>query len=170
MKILNEFGFCTLNSFTESLITPRFGLLFIGLSGITSIGDKFFGVSNLTLFLLLVLIAIELITGIWASVVRKRRIVSKKLQRFVLKIMIYFFFIMILHALSEEATDYTKEIYSYMYSFTILYFVFVHIKSILENYTRITGKKSDFLYYLNVLNSKVFTFTPKKKDPSDPNS
>ena len=163
-NILSEFGFCSLSSFFTSLFAPKYGLLFITISSVASIGDALFGISNFSLLLLLILVKIELITGLWAAYKRKKKIVSKKLQRFLLKIMIYFFFIMIFNVLSKETLNFTKHIYVYMHSFTILYFVFVHIKSIAENYGRITGKKSEFLGYIKKMNEKFFNV--KDTDPS----
>lgn len=152
----NDFGFCNSKSLMVSLFAPEYGVLFITLSGLATLGEFCFGLSGFTLVLLLVLVKIELITGLWAAKVRGKKIVSKKLQRFFLKMMIYFFFIMILHRLAAEVTDFTHNLYSYMHSFTIFYFVFVHIKSIAENYGRITGKKSEFLDYIKKINEKVF--------------
>ena len=163
--IVEEFGFPSLKALYISLLAPKQGLLFIALSGITSIGDYFFGVSNFTLILLIVLIKIELITGIWASRVRKKKIVSKKLQRFILKLGIYFFFIMMFYKLGQDAKDFTKNIYAYMHSFVILYFVFVHVKSIGENYGRITGKKTDFTEIIKKFANKMLGL--KEKDNSD---
>lgn len=164
MTLLNEFGFTSTKSFITSLLATNYGMLFTVTTTVASFADYYFGVSNLLLILLLVLINLELITGLWAAKVRKRKIVSKKLQRFLLKIMIYFVFLVLLHRLTHEVDDLTQPIYTYMYSFTILYFVFVHVKSILENYTRITGKETDFYSYLQQMNERVFGVKPKKKE------
>ena len=156
-NLLNEFGFRNIESFWNSLVVPKYGLLFLTTSGCTAFIETYFGMRGISLILLLILIKIELFTGILASLTEKKKIVSRKLQRFVLKIMIYFFFIMIFHVLSKDVYDFTQHIYRYMHSFTIMYFVFVHIKSITENYDRITGKKSEFSYFLKRLNQKFFS-------------
>lgn len=166
-NLLNEFGFGSIKSFLASMFAPQYGALFITFSGLSSLGDVFFGVSNYTLLLLVILVKIELITGIWASKVKKRPIVSKKLQRFILKMMIYFFFIMIFHQLTNEAENFTKKIYEYMHSFTIMYFVFVHIKSITENYDKITGRRTEFLGIIDKMNEKFFGKVPDKKRKSE---
>lgn len=155
--ILNDFGFSNIKTFINSVFTPRYGLLFASLSGLGSLGEVLFGMSNFTLLILVVLVQIELLTGIWAAKIRGRAIVSKKLQRFILKIMIYFLFIVVFHRLSEDSSNLTKYLYEYMHSFTIMYFIFVHLKSITENYERITGKKSELSKLIDILNSKIFS-------------
>lgn len=154
--LLAEFGFCNFDSFLNSLFLPKVGSLLVILGSLVAIPQTYFGLSNLALVLLLVLINVELITGIWASMVKKRKIVSKKLQRFILKIMIYFLFIMTFHVMSKNALNFTKVIYSYMHSFTILYFIFVHLVSITENYGQITGKNIEFADYIKKLKEKFF--------------
>lgn len=166
-ELIRDFGFCDIKSFLTSLFVPRYSLLFISFSTPSIIGESFFGMSNYTLLLLIILIKIELITGIWAAKVKKETIVSKKLQRFILKIMIYFFFIMMFHQLSNDTTDFTQSLYEYMHSFTIMYFVFVHLKSIGENYDNITNKKSEFLILIQKMNQKFFNIRPSKKKKVD---
>ena len=157
MNVLNDFGFCNSNSFVESLLATQYKYLLIAFSGITSVGQFFFGMLDITMFLLFILMLIELVTGIWASKIRKRKISSKRLQRFGLKFMIYFFFIMLFQRLKEEpALHSTKELYEYMYSFFIMYFVGVHLKSIAENYSRISGKPSDLGGFIKKINEKFF--------------
>lgn len=162
-ELLNEFGFCGFKSFYESLVAPKYGMLFITVSSFGAFAEQYFGMCGACLILLLVLVKIELLTGIWASVKAKRKIVSKKLQRFILKIMIYFLFIMVFHILGQNTKDFTGSVYRYMHSFTIFYFIFVHVKSISENYGAITGKKSEFLELVRRMN-KLF-FKVKDEDP-----
>ncbi len=155
--ILTEFGFSSTKSLLESLLAPQYKYMLISISTLASIGESFFGLSNVSLILLVILIILELITGLWASKVRGRKIVSKRFQRFGLKFMIYFFFIIVFHRLKEEPSlESTSWIYKYMHSFFIMYFVGVHLKSIAENYGRITGKKSEFGGFIKKVNEKFF--------------
>jgi len=160
--LIAEFGFCNIKSLYDSLFTPKYGLLFITTSATLSFIEVWFGIADAILIVLLLLLKVELFTGIWAAKVEKQRIISKKLQRFILKTMVYFTFIMSFHILSCFARDFTQSVYKYMHSFTIFYFIFVHVKSIAENYSRITGNPVEFGEYIKKLNDRLFGKKPEK--------
>ena len=77
--LLHEFGFCGIKSLLTSLVAPLKAAIIVFFSSIASVGEFFFGISDLMLILLIVLIKIELITGLWAAYAKKDKIVSKKL-------------------------------------------------------------------------------------------
>jgi hypothetical protein len=159
MKILESYGWTSAQDFGYSL-APSFkyhlGMVSIVLSGVLGTLQSILGLSMITAVAFMALALVELLTGIYASViVRRQKLQSGKMSRFLIKLAIMLICLFILGAFAKEykETRLLGQLFQWMrdgvFSFTAIeYFV-----SILENLTTISGKKNNRL--LGAVKSKL---------------
>ena len=159
MKILNDFGFNTTAEFAESLF--RFSMhkpLLISASMIGVVSQfciTIFGLNLSALLILAVLLVVELITGIWASVKENHKISSRRFQRFGIKILVYFLMIIVFAIMKMFYQNlYMYYVYDTIHSFVVLYIILVYMISILENASVIIGGSREFDGLLKYLRKK----------------
>jgi len=81
--IVSNFGFEDVTDFMGSLVHKNAMLLSIPVAGVSSVIETIFGLQGLTVLAFVVLVLLELVTGLVASKVRKEPIVSHKFGRLV---------------------------------------------------------------------------------------
>ena len=147
-RILSTYGWSSLGAFALSLMpSPKYGmhkaLLMMSICWVPF--DKIFGLDGMALLALALLFATELVTGIWAAVVRKEQISSIKLSRFGLKVACYLVLIGVSHLLSVSYQTHDKAVPAWVFDWLNVFLV-VHISlenfiSVLENLAQINGKE-----------------------------
>lgn len=148
--IVTNFGFDGINDFSTSIIHKNLLLGMISLAGVSAIFENYLGLYNLTILSFVVLVMLELITGVLASKIKGIPIVSRKFGRFGLKILVWLTLMFVVNSLKKEYQVDNGVFNSLAYSlFTWLHgtlFIYVNLEyliSVLENLGVITGEKND---------------------------
>jgi hypothetical protein len=166
--VVSNFGFENITDFTNSLLHPKVVLMALPIAGISSIVESLFGLQSLTILAFIVLVTLELITGLVGAKVLGKKIESRKFGRFGLKIFVWLTLLFILNSLTKEYRNHEDLFGTMAYGlFTWLHgtlFIYINIEyliSVLENLGTITGKSNDS--FINVIKEKLKGFLGNKK-------
>lgn len=166
MSVLNtfvqHFGFDNFTDFSNSMIHAKFLILTIPTSLFTfGFVEKYLGLTPAIFFAFFVLAVLELVTGLVASRARGEKWESRKFSRFGLKILVWLCLIMVAFSFKEGyeterglQAGMIFQIFHWLHGVLIVYISFEYLISILENFSRITGKS----------NNKLITILKKKFD------
>lgn len=106
--------------------------------------DRVFGLDAAAFALLIIVMVVELTSGIYASSIRKEQFSSMKLSRFTFKVCIYLVLIAMPYVLSISFKDHGKTaaafIFDWMHLFFVGQIVIENLVSIMENLAVISGK------------------------------
>ena len=159
-EILSTYEYTGIESFLQSLFPSlKFDvsktLLLMGMA-ITSI-QNVLGVDFMAIAALVVMMVLELLTGIIASTKRAEEITSKKLSRFGIKTACYLVLMSVpyLFAISYENRGNTMAsgLFNWIHVFLVVHIVQEHLLSLLENLASIQGK--DKTYWINKIKTKI---------------
>ena len=151
-RFFMEFGFCNYNDFIESFAKVKIMPLLVMLVAPVSYCMQYFGLSDVAFGTLLILFALELVTGILKSLIKKQKIRSRPAARWGFKVLVWTFFIFMFRSFSSSYCDsWTGEVYSYMNVFTVMYVIGVYSVSIWENMVVISNNKREFGGYIGKL-------------------
>ena len=166
-NFFTEWGFDSIGCFFKSLLkVDQFAWIITGGAFLSSL-ETVFGLNAMSMLALLLLMALELLTGIIASLKRKNKIKSKKLGRFLLKSFTYWFFIGFFAIFALQFKDGLKHVaFDWLHSFIVFYVIGVYAVSIFENLSSITGKRSEFRPVIEAIKKKLL---PKKEKDEGPN-
>ncbi len=154
--ILTEFGFCGYNSLYESLTRKNSSRFLAIFAGMGTIAEGLFGLSPYSLFILFLLIVVELIVGIAAGLKRTRKFRARMLQRFGLKVFIYFILMLVLNTFQLQYEGRPEfYIYASLHSFVVFYVTGVYMISVLENTSYLLGGSKEIDRLLVVFKIKV---------------
>lgn len=149
-KITNNFGFDGSNDFFNSFIHNKYLMLTIPLASISSIFENIFGLQAITIMSFMVLLILELVTGITSSKIRGEKIVSHKFGRFGFKVFVWLCLLFITNSLrleyqnSEEYIDKVgSTLFTWLHGTLFIYIVLEYLISVLENINTITGKSNN---------------------------
>ena len=161
---VSHFGFENMSDFVNSLVHPKL-LLFtlpttlLGFS-LFSFIEKWFGLSYMVFIAFIVVLILELVTGLAASLLKGVKISSTKFSRFGLKVFVWMGLILVTNSFQTDylgrADIISKLTYNLFYTLHGLMVVYICIEymiSILENLSVITGNKEN--KFLNFLKKKV---------------
>jgi hypothetical protein len=161
--IVTNFGFSNSSDFLSSFLHVNHLSITIPIVGISSILEKYFGLSHLTIISFGLLISLELITGLISAKIKKIKLESRKFSRFGLKILIWFSLIFITNTLMLEykghqdtASSIAYTIFSWLHTFLFIYINMEYLISVLENLGVITGNKKDTNNIIKMIKDKVF--------------
>lgn len=165
LLLLHDFGFCTLADFAQSTFRINIWRYLSSVSLIFSFICGLAGLDSLVaIFFALVLVA-ELVTGITAAKLNGKKIRSRPLQRFALKIFVYIILLTTLNQLRlHYKNDLTSYIYKELYDFILLYIIGVYTVSIFENLERMDKKRGEFSKIISFITLKLNL----KKDEKHP--
>ena len=152
IKLLGTFEYASVSDFIKSLFPAlryqHLTLLTVTLSVLSMIVDKVFGMSFLAFIMLVFIMAVELISGIWASKINKQPFSSTRLSRFSFKAACYLVLIAVPYVMSVSFKDHGNHLaagaFDWLYIFLVIHIVFENVVSILENISVITGKDKTF--------------------------
>jgi phage-related holin len=161
-NIVKEYGFSCWTEMLQSTLhyknyKPMLGMS-ITLGGFSALTNKFLGLDALVYVSFVLLILIEFITGISASIKEGKKIESKRLGRFLVKITIYTLMIAIANILRiSYESDIVGKLYGFIY-WVILHFITVQmIVSVFENLSRLGYQESSRVFKkINQFMSKWF--------------
>jgi hypothetical protein len=148
--VVENFGFDNISDFYNSLIHTRLLLLTIPLAGLSSVIKNSLGLEFLTIVSFVLLITLELITGLMASKINGVKIESKKFGRFGLKIFVWSCLLFILNSIRKEWIDKTGvlptasyELFEWLHGTLFIYITLEYLISVLENLNKILGVDED---------------------------
>lgn len=147
MKLLRGFEYNSISDWFCSMF-PSFkysSTVFLATISVTSSGvEKFFGIDFLALASFALVMVVELVSGITASIIKKEKFSSSRLSRFMFKFFYYLVLISAPFLLSSyyrtHDRDNTAFIYEWVQTFLIMQIFFENMISILENIAVIDGK------------------------------
>jgi phage-related holin len=150
--VVYNFGFESYTDFSDSMIHNKLLFLTIPFAGASAFLEYMVGLQSFTLIAFVVLVILELVTGLVASKNRGEEIVSRKFSRFGFKVFVWFLLIYIVNSMKLEYrnsdTDFGSLAYGlfiWLHGTLFIYIVIEYLISVLENLGSITGNKKDNL-------------------------
>lgn len=146
-KLLLSFEYATAGELLNSLLPSTkylITLLVVSLSAIVSSIDYLFGMNAIALFAFVMILMVELTSGLYASYVQSIPFSSSRFSRFLFKLAQYLFLLFGTHALMQSYADHDKQIMSGLFdwlnNYLVVHIMFENVISILENGAVIQGK------------------------------
>jgi phage-related holin len=139
--LINNFGFENMNEFYNSFIHTKILHITIPLTFLTSFFDALFGLNILTVLAFIILLVLELLTGLVASKIKNVKIESRKFSRFGIKLLTWLLLLFITNTFKiqyENETEYFY--YRWLNSFVFMFVTTEYLISVLENISVISGK------------------------------
>jgi hypothetical protein len=157
-----------MRDFFGSLIHINFLYITIPLATICAFFERIIGLEYYSIVALILLLAMELITGLYAAKINKKQIKSKKFGRFGLKLFVWFGLLFILKSFAFDTNfDSTLEttykfFFLTLHRMILIYIVIEYLISVLENLTVITGKdNTPIITYLKTVMQSRLGFNKK---------
>jgi hypothetical protein len=164
--ILKDWGFTSMQDLLQSTlhigsIKPMM-VLSVTFGTLSSITDKYLGLEPLVYLSFLILLIVEFITGISASIKEGKKIESKRLGRFIVKIVVYTLMIAIVNILNKSFDDrIVGKIYNFIYWIIIDFITLQLIISVFENLSRLGFQESSRVF--NKINKYLSKWFDVKK-------
>lgn len=157
MNILASYGYESGNDLLVSLMpSVKYSASFLVIS-VASIGvflEQYFGLSVASLIAFVVVMPVELISGVQAS---KEPFNSRKFSRFLFKLFYYLVIIYVTHTMAEsffsKDSNAVGSLFEWMNHILIVHIVGENIISITENIAAIEGKEKSF--YITLIRKKI---------------
>lgn len=147
---MKTYDYHSLNAFILSLAPSgkyRWTAALLIMSSIWGAVDKVFGLDQEAFLALVIIFVGELISGIWAAIVRGDSISSVKLSRFGLKVVCYLIMIGVSYCFAQNFAVHKKYVAEWAFDWLNTVLVaqvgFENTISILENIAHINGKEKD---------------------------
>ena len=147
--IVNNFGFNCTHDFNNSIVHSNLLMVTIPVAGISSIMETSMGLHGLTVLAFVVLVILELITGIAASRARGEKIQSHKFSRFGLKVFVWMSLLFITNSIGLEYSGHddvlsalAKGFFVWLHGTLFIYVTLEYLISVLENLGSLTGEKN----------------------------
>lgn len=138
--LLSEFGFCGYSSLYTSLLRIDNVKVLSFFAGLGVLGETALGLKPYSLVILLAVLLVELGIGILSGVKRTRKFRGRMLQRFGLKVFLYFLLLLVFTAFKNQYSEGPEfYVYSALHSFLVFYIIGVYCISILENASYLLG-------------------------------
>jgi len=164
------FGFDCTTDFNNSLIHSNFLMITIPVAAFSSMIENFLGLQGLTVLAFVVLVILELITGIVASKNRGEKIVSHKFSRFGLKVFVWLSLLFITNSLKLEYEGHkdllsitTLGIFTWLHDALFVYVTMEYLISVFENINSLTKTKSK-KKFIDYIIDKLKNFSPSEKE------
>jgi hypothetical protein len=163
-EFVSHFGFENMSDFVNSLVHPKL-LLFtlpttlLGFS-LFSFIEKWFGLSYMVFVAFIVVLFLELVSGLAASLIKGVKISSTRFSRFGLKVLVWMGLILVTNSFqlsylgrTDIISKLTYNLFYMLHGLMVVYICIEYMISILENLSVITGNKEN--KFLNFLKKKV---------------
>lgn len=155
-SLLHEFGFCNVDQFTESLLRPKLMSFSIPFAMMGATLQLLFGLKPIVLTAFIVLLTLELSSGIFASWIEGRRITSKRMKAFLMMLFVWLCTLFIITSFKQHFIGTSIEfIFDYLFTAVILFVNIIYFKSIWENAGRIMNRKNEFAELRKLFLSKL---------------
>ena len=155
-SLFQEFGFSSADHFFTSLFRPNLLNISLPTAAFGSIIESIFGLKWVVVLAFVVLLTLELVSGIFASWIEGKEITSKRMKAFLMMLFVWLVSLFILNAFrcNFEETSSLHVVFDYLFNAVLLFVNVIYFKSIWENAGRIMNKKGEFKKLINIFNSK----------------
>lgn len=168
-NFINDWGYSSLHDLLQTTlhyknIKPMLAMS-VTMAGVSNLINKYIGLEPVTFLAFILLLLVELITGIKASIYEGNKLESRKFSRFVFKVFIYIVMISITHLFSIGSEGrIISSLYGFIHFIIIDYITIQLIISVFENLSRLGFQESSkvFKAIKNYLN-KWFDMESKKE-------
>lgn len=155
-SLLHEFGFCNVEQFTESLLRPKLLFLSVPISFMGATLQLVFGLKPIVLMAFVMLLTLELTSGIFASWIEGRKITSKRMKSFLMMLFVWLSTLFILNGFKEHFRETVLEsVFEYLFTAVVLFVNVIYFKSIWENAGRIMNRRQEFRQLRKLFLSKL---------------
>jgi magnesium-transporting ATPase (P-type) len=152
---IQEFGFCNIEQFFQSLVRPNLLSISIPAAIIGGFTQLCFGVEPIVLIAFVALLTLEVSSGIFASAMEGKKITSKRMKSFLMMLFVWLVALFILHTFEVHFEDqFLENIFNYLFTATLVFVNVIYFKSIWENAARIMDKKSEFKKFSRMFENK----------------
>lgn len=153
--MLYDFGFCGYKHLYMSLLRLDNAKILVVFALMGSVVGSWLGLSSQSILVLFILLICELMLGIGAAFTRKDRFRVGKLQKFGLKVLVYFLLLLVLYTFKLQYTGRPEEyVYAALHSFAVFYIIGVYLISALENTSYILGGSKEINVLLRIMKIK----------------
>ncbi len=172
------FGFECKQDFNDSIVHANLLTITLPVATISGFLESLMGLHGLTVLSFVILVILELITGISAAKSRGEKIVSHKFSRFGLKVFVWMTLLFITNSLKLEyinEKDFLSIIsagfFDWLHGSLFVYITLEYLISVLENLGSLTNEKSNKTL-INAIINKLNSFLnlEKSEKKSDENN
>jgi len=152
-EFFNAFGFRNFNDFIGSLIYIKSLIITIPIAALSAFAEDYLGMKWLTLLAFILLLIVEVVSGIIASTyINKEKISSIKFGRFLFKAGFWIILFFIIRSFVREYDNGTimSNLFQYLYNAIMIFVVQQYLLSFIENIGKISGKSHSPLMRLIV--------------------
>lgn len=174
--LVNNFGFSCTGDFSNSIIHSNLLTITIPFAGLSALIETSFGLRNLTILAFVVLVTLELLSGLLASKIRGEKIVSHKFSRFGFKVFVWMVLLYVVNTMkieySEQGGSFStlaSGFFTWLHGTLFIYIVIEYLISVLENLGVITGKSNDTLIMKIIKKLNGFLGDEKNKEQNESN-
>ena len=166
---LRDWGFCSLHDVFQSTLHYKnfkpMATISVTLAGASSLINKYLGLEPMVFVAFCLLLLLEFITGISASIREGKKIESRKFGRFAFKVFIYTIMISLVHIMSVNSEGrIINKVYAFIYWVIVDYISLQLIISVFENLSRLGLSESSKVFKkINKFLSKWFDLKDEKK-------
>ena len=133
-RLFSLVGFCNAYDLYNSLVRPTSALQISTFAVTASTIEYIFGLKLFAFTALVILLIVELLTGLFAAKVRGRRLTSRRMQRFGIMLLIWCTLLMVMNAFIDQYRGEGGEaVFRYLHTLVVFYILGVYTKSVLEN-------------------------------------
>lgn len=155
-NFLPEFGFCNIDQFITSLLRPKLMSISIPISMMGATLEFIFGLKPIVLLAFVMLLTLELMSGIFASWIEGKRITSKRMKSFLMMLFIWLVILFILNSFRYHFEGkFMEYIFDYLFTAVLIFVNVIYFKSIWENAGRIMNRKTEFKKIGKVFTTKL---------------
>lgn len=150
-KIIESFGFQHYSDLLASLFpSTKYQILgfTVTFSAVSGLAEKLFGLEALTIIALVFMLMMEFASGIIAGKIKGKRIESRLMGRFLVKVFLWLTCLFFIHTLQvdyETKNQLIAGALHWLHSGLMIYVSLEYLISILENIAVISGKSNDVL-------------------------
>ena len=162
------FGFECTSDFNNSIVHSKILAFTIPLAGVSAILENLLGLRSFTLIAFVVLLTLELITGLTASRIKGNSFESQKFSRFGLKAVVWITLLYITNQFYKEYSDnetifdnLASGLFTWLHGTLFIYITIEYLISVLENLGVITGDSKKGL--INTIINKLNSFLKNNK-------
>lgn len=155
-NFITEFGFCNVDHFTESLLRPKLMTFSIPFSMMGASLQFIFGFKPIVLLAFVMLLTLELASGIFASWIEGRKITSKRMKAFLMMLFVWLVTLFILNSFKYHFEgEFMEHVFDYLFTAVVLFVNVIYFKSIWENAGRIMERKNEFRKMVKIFTQKL---------------
>ena len=167
---LKDWGFCNLHDVFQSTLHYKSFKPMLAFSvttgSATTFIDKFLGLEPMMFIAFCILLCLEFITGVCASIKEGDKIESRKFGRFIFKVFIYTLMISVVHIMNVSSEGrLINKVYYFIYWVIVDYISIQLIISVFENCSRLGFSESSRVFKrINKFLSKWFDLKEDKNE------